>query len=132
MGPLKQQAGAYGVGVEYAYTMVHHAPQSAVKPQVVPKKPAIEVPVDMDEPVHIAITRRVRKNALGDFERALADFASRSLPEPGARGVHCLYPPPGSGSTEYGVMRTFAIPRTATPFTRQRFIKNGSPKSTLG
>ena len=38
MGLLKQQAGAYGVGVEYAYTMVHHAQQSAVKPQVVPKK----------------------------------------------------------------------------------------------
>lgn len=32
---IKQQGGAYGVGVEYAYTMVHKAPQSAVKPQVV-------------------------------------------------------------------------------------------------
>src|SRR2546427_9643033 len=29
MGILKQPVGAYGVGVEYAYTMVHHAPQSA-------------------------------------------------------------------------------------------------------
>jgi nicotinamidase-related amidase len=38
MGLLKQHAGAYGAGVEYAYTMVHHAPQSAQKPQVVPKK----------------------------------------------------------------------------------------------
>jgi nicotinamidase-related amidase len=38
MGLLKQQAGAYGVGVEYAYTMVHHVPQSAQKPQNVPKK----------------------------------------------------------------------------------------------
>jgi len=38
MGLLKQQAGAYGVGVEYAYTMVHKAPQSAQKPQIVPKK----------------------------------------------------------------------------------------------
>jgi nicotinamidase-related amidase len=38
MGLLKQQAGAYGIGVEYAYTMVHHAPQSAQKPQVVLKK----------------------------------------------------------------------------------------------
>jgi nicotinamidase-related amidase len=38
MGILKQQAGAYGIGVEYAYTMVHHAPQSAKQPQVVPKK----------------------------------------------------------------------------------------------
>lgn len=38
MGLLKQQAGAYGSGVEYAYTMVHKAPQSAQKPQVVPKQ----------------------------------------------------------------------------------------------
>jgi nicotinamidase-related amidase len=38
MGILKQQAGAYGVGVEYCYTMVHKAPQSAKKPQVVPKQ----------------------------------------------------------------------------------------------
>jgi len=38
MALLKQQAGAYGSGVEYAYTMVHKAPQSAQKPQVVPKK----------------------------------------------------------------------------------------------
>lgn len=35
MGLLKGQAGAYGVGVEYAYTMVHKAPQSAQSPQVV-------------------------------------------------------------------------------------------------
>ena len=40
MGLIKNQGGAYGVGVEYAYTMVHHAPQSAQKPQVVPAKAA--------------------------------------------------------------------------------------------
>ena len=38
MGILKQQGGAYGSGIEYSYTMVHHAAQSAQKPQVVPKK----------------------------------------------------------------------------------------------
>ncbi len=38
MGILKQHGGAYGVGIEYAYSMVHHAPQSAQKPQVVTKK----------------------------------------------------------------------------------------------
>lgn len=38
MSLLKQHGGAYGIGVEYAYTMVHHAPQSARVPQVVPKK----------------------------------------------------------------------------------------------
>src|SRR5438045_5608698 len=40
MALLKQQGGAYGVGVEYAYTMVHHAPQSAPTPQIVAKKVA--------------------------------------------------------------------------------------------
>jgi nicotinamidase-related amidase len=38
MALLKPQAGAYGVGVEYAYTMVHKAPQSAQVPQSVAKK----------------------------------------------------------------------------------------------
>ncbi len=37
MGLIKQHAGAYGSGVEYAYTMVYKAPQSAQKPQVVTK-----------------------------------------------------------------------------------------------
>ena len=39
MGILKQHAGAYGVGVEYAYTMVHKAPQSAHSPHIVVKQP---------------------------------------------------------------------------------------------
>jgi nicotinamidase-related amidase len=40
MAILKGQAGAYGSGVEYCYTMVHKAPQSAQKPHVVAKKAA--------------------------------------------------------------------------------------------
>jgi uncharacterized protein len=61
-----------------------------------------------DEPIHIAITMRVRKPYVAEFERALKDFAGRSLAEPGARGVQCLYPPPGSASTEYEILRSFA------------------------
>lgn len=38
MDIIKEHGGAYGAGVEYAYTMVHKAPQSAVQPQVVAKK----------------------------------------------------------------------------------------------
>jgi len=37
MSLLKQYAGAYGIGVEYAYTMVHKAPQSAKVPHKVAK-----------------------------------------------------------------------------------------------
>jgi nicotinamidase-related amidase len=39
MNLIKPQGGAYGVGIEYAYTMVHKAPQSALNPQVVTPKP---------------------------------------------------------------------------------------------
>lgn len=38
MGLLKEHAGAYGSGVEYAYTMIHKAPQSAKSPQKVTTK----------------------------------------------------------------------------------------------
>jgi len=40
MGLMKQQGGAYGIGVECAYTMVSQAPQSHEKPQVDPKNAA--------------------------------------------------------------------------------------------
>ena len=35
MNLIKEHGGAYGMGVEYAYTMVHKAPQSAQNPQKV-------------------------------------------------------------------------------------------------
>jgi antibiotic biosynthesis monooxygenase (ABM) superfamily enzyme len=62
----------------------------------------------MSETIHIAILRRIRKEHVEAFERALAELASRSLAEPGARGVHCIYPPAGSGSLDYGILRSFA------------------------
>lgn len=60
----------------------------------------------MDGPVHIAITRRVRAERAGEFEAALRNFVARSMAAPGTSGVHMLFPPPGS--TEYGVLRSFA------------------------
>jgi uncharacterized protein len=72
----------------------------------------------MDEPIHIAITLRVRQSHVAEFERALADFARQSMAEPGARGVQCLYPPPGSDSTEYGVLRSFASAADRDAFYR--------------
>jgi nicotinamidase-related amidase len=37
MNILREHAGAYGNGIEYAYSMVHRAPQSAKNPHVVKK-----------------------------------------------------------------------------------------------
>jgi uncharacterized protein len=77
----------------------------------------------MDEPTHIAITLRVRKAHIAEFERALADFARQSLAEPGARGVYCLHPPPDSGLADYGIMRSFGS-------TSERDAFYGSPLFT--
>jgi antibiotic biosynthesis monooxygenase (ABM) superfamily enzyme len=78
----------------------------------------------MDEPIHIAITVRVRKLHVAEFEQALTDYARRSLAEPGARGVHCLYPPPDSASTEYGLMRSFANAADRDAFYNSALFKD--------
>lgn len=62
----------------------------------------------MDDAVHVAITRRVRPEHVSAFEKALTEFARDSLHAPGTRGVQFLYPAPGSGSNEYGILRTFS------------------------
>ena len=77
----------------------------------------------MDETIHIAITRRVRKEHAREFERMLADFASRSLADPASRGVHLLYPPPGSDSGEYGILRSFATAADRDAFYESAFYK---------
>ena len=78
----------------------------------------------MDEPIHIAIMLRVRKSRVVEFQRALADFAHRSLAEPGATGVQTLYPPPGSASTDYGILRSFASASEREAFYGSPLFKN--------
>jgi len=59
-------------------------------------------------PIHLAITRRVRPGCEAEFERAIRDFFQASLVQSGVLGVHLLSPLPGTGSREYGILRTFA------------------------
>ncbi|HSI83365.1 MAG TPA: antibiotic biosynthesis monooxygenase [Candidatus Methylacidiphilales bacterium] len=66
--------------------------------------------------LHMAITRHVRPECVAEFEAALLDFVPGTLAVPGMRGVHLLYPPPGSGSTEYGILRSFAGPAERDAF----------------
>jgi len=84
----------------------------------------------MDEPIHIAITRRVRKTHIAEFERALAEFASRSVAEPGARGVHFLHPRPVPFRRSMASCAASPVPLTAMPFTRQLFTRTGWPASS--
>lgn len=80
----------------------------------------------MSNPVHMAITRRVRKDRAGDFERELVAFASESLKDPHSRGVHLIYPTPGAEFLEYGILRSFESPEARDQFYGSDFYKNWS------
>lgn len=60
------------------------------------------------QPVHVAITRRIKPGREREFEAALKELFARSLSHSGVHGAHMLIPPPGSSSMEYGVIRSFA------------------------
>jgi antibiotic biosynthesis monooxygenase (ABM) superfamily enzyme len=105
--------------------LVHHAPGVGPKTQNRVEKDCSLIPCPrMDKPIHIAITLRVRKTRVAEFERALSDFASRSLAEPGARGCNACIPPAGSDSTEYGIMRSFASAADRDAFYRTTLFKD--------
>ncbi len=69
-----------------------------------------------DSPVHFAVTLRVRKGREAEFADALARFARRSLDYPGTTGVHLIQPVPGTGSHEFGILRSFASERHSQEF----------------
>ena len=60
------------------------------------------------QPVHVAITRRIKPGREQEFQAALKEFFAKSLAQSGMHGAAVLVPPPGSGSMEYGILRSFA------------------------
>jgi uncharacterized protein len=58
--------------------------------------------------VHVAITRRIKPGCEQEFQAALKEFFAKSLSQSGVHGAAMLVPPPGSASTEYGIIRSFA------------------------
>src|SRR5258706_5832643 len=60
------------------------------------------------QPIHVAITRRIKPGCEQEFQIALKKFFARSLAESGVHGAAMLVPPPGSSSAEYGIIRSFA------------------------
>jgi len=70
----------------------------------------------MNEPVHIAITRRIKPGCEAEFQEALKEFFQTSFAHIGVRGASMLVPPPGSPSPEFGILRTFANRRERDDF----------------
>lgn len=58
--------------------------------------------------IHVAITRRVIPGREAEFEAALREFFQASFAHGSVMGANMLTPAPGSGSREYGILRTFA------------------------
>ena len=61
-----------------------------------------------NNPIHVAITRRIKPGCEADFQEALREFFKTSFAHLGVHGASMLVPPPGSTSSEYGILRTFA------------------------
>lgn len=62
----------------------------------------------MNQPIHVAITRRIKPGYEAEFQAALKEFFQSSIGQTGVHGVGMLTPPPGSPSREFGILRTFA------------------------
>src|SRR3954451_20766114 len=62
----------------------------------------------MNQPIHVAITRRVRPGHEAEFQQGLREFFQTSFAHGGVWGANMLTPPPGSDSREFGILRTFA------------------------
>ena len=69
-----------------------------------------------ETPIHIVVTRKVRPGCEAEFQAALRDFFQASFGHFGVLGASMLVPPPGSGSTEFGILRTFASERYRDAF----------------
>ncbi len=90
------------------------------------------------QPIHVAITRRVRVGREQEFEQALREFFLESFHRTGVQGAILLSPLPGTGGRDYGILRSFAneterdafyaSPAFAAWAERARDITEGEPE----
>ena len=67
-------------------------------------------------PIHIVISRRVKPGCEAAYQQSLREFFQSSFGHEGVLGASMLVPPPGSGSREFGILRTFASARDRDAF----------------
>ena len=79
-------------------------------------------------PIHIAITRQVRPGCEAAFQQALREFFQTSFAHDGVLGVTMILPPPGSGSREFGVIRTFTDEKARDEFYASAMFKTWEQK----
>lgn len=75
-------------------------------------------------PVHIVITRHVRPGREAEFQAALRELFRDSFGHGGVLGASMIVPSPGSGSTEFGILRSFASERDRDAFYASDLFRN--------
>ena len=82
----------------------------------------------MNEPIHIAITRRIKPGCEAEFQKLLQEFFKTSFAHIGVHGASMLVPPPGSPSPEFGILRTFANAQERDAFYASPMFKSFDEK----
>ncbi len=77
----------------------------------------------MNEHIHVAVIRRVRPGCEAEFQEALREFIQASFAHGGVLGAGMFVPLPGSGSREYGVLRTFRSEQERDEFYKSLLFK---------
>jgi uncharacterized protein len=77
----------------------------------------------MNEHIHVAVIRRVRPGCEAEFQEALREFIQASFAHGGVLGAGMFVPLPGSGSREYGVLRTFRSEQERDDFYKSPLFK---------
>ncbi len=83
----------------------------------------------MNEPIHVAITRRIKPGHEAEFQKLLREFFKTSFGHAGVHGASMLIPPPGSTSPEFGVLRTFASEQERDNFYASPMFKEFDEKA---
>lgn len=68
------------------------------------------------EPISTVTLRTVRAGLEAEFEISLKEFFQRSRSVPGQLAIHVVKPMPGSGSREWGILRTFSDEKAKEDF----------------
>jgi hypothetical protein len=77
----------------------------------------------LHQPIHVAITRRVRPGCEAEFQQALREFIETSFSHSGVMGANMLVPLPGSNSSEFGILRTFKSEQERDDFYNSPLFK---------
>jgi antibiotic biosynthesis monooxygenase (ABM) superfamily enzyme len=76
-----------------------------------------------NEPIHVAITRRVKPGYEAEFQKILREFLQASFAHSGVQGANMIIPLHGSSSPEFGILRTFANSRERDDFYKSPMFK---------